>query len=218
MLIGKRFSASMFSMFVLTTLCLLSSFTAKAQTPADGAINTSRSNIKVARTEENNAARLDRRIDTLSVQLARASGTERPGEQLQGQVSDISKENGKFSLGLLPAGRYELRLKLWVDSNGDGAVTQSGARMTDDVLLKDVKVTLNGVQGGTITKELALSSLAPDNSQSSAKKTGDLQNQIGGLSSGQQLRVRSQTIAFTADGKSMVSGSIATATTAGGGK
>lgn len=209
MLLVKRYSTYIFPMFVLMPLCLLSSFTAKAQTPADGAINTSRSNIKVARSEDNDAARLDGRIDTLSAQLARASGTERPGEQLQGQVSDISKQNGKFSLGLLPAGRYELRLKLWVDSNGDGAITQSGARMQDDVLLKDVKVTLNGVQGGTITKDLALSSPAPDNSQSGAKKTGDLQNQIGGLSSGQQLRVRSQTIPFTADGKNVVSGNIA---------
>jgi hypothetical protein len=148
--------AAALSAFVFTTLCLLASaVTAQAQVETqEGAINTSRSNIKnTSKTE-----RLDQRIDSVEVELAaRSSGAE--AARAPGPVRKIRTKNGEFRLGVLPEGEYELRFSVVAEVDSDvtdrKAVAEQSQNLPQQIAdLNRLSVTLNGVVGGTLKQDL----------------------------------------------------------------
>jgi hypothetical protein len=151
-------TATVLSAFVFTTLCLLSSaITARAQVePQQGAINTTRSNMKnTSKTE-----RLDGRIDTLKVELARYGGAQFGSSGAMGTFRSIkTNQTGEFELGVLPEGRYVLRFSVAADVDSDATDRKAGAAAPEKLKeqmadLNRLNVTLNGVVGGTLKQDL----------------------------------------------------------------
>ena len=133
---------------VVTVICfLLAAVVVEGQQQTqDGAINTTRSNIK-------NTFPVDGKIDQLEVQLATVSES-LSGRSKEPVITPVQLKNGKFELGILPAGEYELRVNLGGLSNQLQNL-EGRTRLNFDPLILD----LEGATGGTLKQELQLEKL-----------------------------------------------------------
>jgi hypothetical protein len=188
-------------------LCAASVITAQAQAaPQEGAINTSRSNIKnTSRTG------LHGQLNGLRVEVARYGGAQfSAGAQTQWKVYEINK-TGDFNLGILPAGQYELRITRGTDADGDTPPDASRKQAADAATVpSNLTVTLDGVKGGSIKKDLAVTPSGA--SAEAARKTldGKIDTEVADLSGklSRPGRPVFGNIRFETDGKSETKGAL----------
>ena len=131
----SRIATTLFTRLVAMICFLLATLAVEGQQSERGAINTSRSNIK-------NTFRLGTKIDSIKVELAARSGA---------QSSPVQIKNGKFELGVLPEGEYELRIAL-----DDVASAEFRKQAADGAKFDPLVIDLEGVVGGTQKQELQL--------------------------------------------------------------
>ena len=190
-------AAMALSAFALTALCLLSpAVAAQAQTPepAEGAIDTSRSKLK-------SAQRTAAPSGSMKVEVWKVSGS--PSDAKAAFRTAMTGPKGEFNFGVLPAGRYDLRITL-ADADAD---TPRG--------YENVTVTLEGVVGGR--RKTALARPPEENAgaaseggsspreQGSSMATGKTDRALGGPGATHWGNVR-----FDADGRSEVRGTAVT--------
>jgi hypothetical protein len=153
----KELKTSKRFLFVSLILCVAlaaSAVAAQAQEPQQGAKHTSRSNIKnTSRTD------LQSQLHTLRVEVARHGGAQISGAQTRWKAYKIDKA-GDFNFGFLPSGKYELRVTS-VDADGDTPSNTSSKKVPEEArppssFAAGITITLDGVKGGPIKKELAL--------------------------------------------------------------
>lgn len=183
-----------------------SAVTARAQVaPQEGAINTTRSNIK------NTSREAGRRFDPLVLDLYdKASGEKIASRKLEDSDGDgrLSELEGAFGFRALPAGEYILII---TTGAGEGANpgTPQGGRQAEAKAPINITLALDGVKGGATKKGLALTPI--DDGADAARKALDqkIDTAEGNLSG--KVFGPGQThwgkVLFTADGRSEVKGS-----------
>ncbi|HKO61402.1 MAG TPA: hypothetical protein VJV03_09600 [Pyrinomonadaceae bacterium] len=149
----KRSKSSKRFLIASLILCTASVITVQGQVvPQEGAINTTRSNIKnTSRTGPQG------QLNGLRVEVARYGGAQfAAGTRAGWKVYEVNKM-GDFNLGILAAGHYELRITRGADADGDTAPDASRKQTADGgTAPSNITVTLDGVKGGSIKKDLAV--------------------------------------------------------------
>jgi hypothetical protein len=199
--------------FLITLLSLCTAFAASAvtalvqATPQEGAINTSRSNIK------NTSREAGGRFDPLTLDLYdKASGRKVASQKLADADGDgrLSELEGAFGFRVLPEGEYVLIVTTGAGTN-EGAKPSAGRGEPPAEANAPIKValTLSGVKGGEAKKEVALTPIEAGAGAARTGLDGKLHTVVEGLSG--KVFGPGQThwgkVLFTADGKSKVKGS-----------
>lgn len=195
-------TATALSAFAFTTLCLLCSApTATAQVvPQEGAINTSRSNLKSARND------LRGQIN-IRVEVARYGGAQLgSGVQTQWKAYEIDKA-GNFNLGVLPVGQYELRITRSADADKAAPPDKSTKKAPEEARApSSIAITLDGVKGGSVKRDLALTSkIGTETARTLGGRIDTIESDLSGRLVGPESP-KNEHILFEADGTSEVKG------------
>lgn len=200
----RTVSATALSALAFTTVCLLSSaITAQAQVePQQGAINTSRSNIKnTSRTGD-----LQGQISGLGVDLLRYGGLQFGANGMTPFKSYKVDKGGNFDLGILPTGKYELRITQAADA--DDLPDRSKKQLADAVPPPDITVTLDGATGGPIKRDMTVSAAGPGATTARTTLDTKISTAEADLSRKRPGAVHWGNISFETDGKHEVKGGI----------
>lgn len=201
-------AATALSAFVFMTLCLLASaVTAQAQAePQQGAINTSRSNIKnTSRTGVG-------RFDPLTLNLKKASGEKITSRTVADSDGDgtLADAEGAFNFGPLPEGQYVLTITVGGGTDGDASRVAPKQQTEAEAASAPSKitVTLDGAKGGSIKKDLALTPQSPGAATTQRTLDSKISSADTDLSGKKPAGVKYEDITFETDGKSEVKGAV----------